>query len=125
MSHLQVLMENGYKTDYYDMKYPGIILTIQLRRHLNYHLVQTYAPSTVYLIVSWLALFIPPDSVAERLAMAMTIMLTLTAMFASERQNVPRVSYITCLDVWMFGKYVFSVKAGLNCVSIHNVILFQ
>jgi hypothetical protein len=28
--------------------------------------------------------------VAERLAMSMTIMLTLTAMFASERQNVPR-----------------------------------
>ena len=38
------------------------------------------------------------------MAMSMTIMLTLTAMFASERQNVPRVSYITCLDIWMFGK---------------------
>ena len=44
------------------------------------------------------------NQVAERLAMSMTIMLTLTAMFASERQNVPRVSYITCLDIWMFGK---------------------
>ena len=36
--------------------------------------------------MSWLALFVPPQSIAERLAMAMTIMLTLTAMFASERQ---------------------------------------
>jgi len=45
-----------------------------LSRKLNYHLVQTYAPSTIYLTVSWLALFIPPQSVAERLAMSMTIM---------------------------------------------------
>ena len=49
-------------------------------------MVQTYIPSTIYLTVSWLALFVPPQSIAERLAMAMTIMLTLTAMFASERQ---------------------------------------
>jgi len=28
-------------------------------------------------------------------------MLTLTAMFATERQGVPRVAYITYLDVWM------------------------
>merc|ERR1712117_598549 len=59
--------------------------------------------------------------------MAMTIMLTLTAMFASERQvrvlwakanlqvctrvclpqNVPRVSYVTYLDVWMLGCVFF------------------
>ena len=63
-----------------------------LKRKLSYHVVQTYIPSIIYLTVSWLALFVPPQSIAERLAMAMTIMLTLTAMFASERQSVPRVS---------------------------------
>ena len=52
-------------------------------------MAQTYIPSTIYLTVSWLALFVPPQSIAERLAMAMTIMLTLTAMFASERQVSP------------------------------------
>ena len=78
-----------------------------MARKLNYHLVQSYIPSTVYLTVSWLALFVPPQSVAERLAMAMTIMLTLTTMFASERQSVPRVSYITYLDVWMLTCILF------------------
>lgn len=54
-----------------------------------------------------MALFVPPESIAERLAMAMTILLTLTAMFASERQTVPRVSYITHLDVWMLTCVLF------------------
>ena len=98
---LRVTMNSQYDTDYYDVPYPGLILKLSLMRKLNYHLVQTYVPSAVYLTVSWLALFVPPQSVAERLAMAMTIMLTLTAMFASERQSVPRVSYVTHLDVWM------------------------
>ena len=59
-------------------------------------MVQTYIPSTIYLTVSWLALFVPPQSIAERLAMAMTIMLTLTAMFASERQVSASVGRSVC-----------------------------
>lgn len=88
-------------------QYPGLILRLSMVRKLNYHVVQTYVPSTIYLTVSWLALFVPPESIAERLAMAMTIMLTLTAMFASERQSVPRVSYVTHLDVWMLTCILF------------------
>ncbi len=104
---LSVSMESSYHTDYYELSYPGLILKLSMSRKLNYHLVQSYIPSTVHLTVSWLALFVPPQSVAERLAMAMTIMLTLTTMFASERQSVPRVSYITYLDVWMLTCILF------------------
>ena len=32
-------MDTEYRTNYYDKNYPGIILAIQLRRKLNYHLV--------------------------------------------------------------------------------------
>ncbi len=39
--------------------------------------------------------------------MAMTTMLTLTAMFGAVRQNVPKVSYVTLLDVWMVVCIVF------------------
>ena len=35
----KVMTENDYKTDYYDKNYTGVILTIQLRRKLSYHLV--------------------------------------------------------------------------------------
>ena len=71
-------MNNEYNTDYYDVSYPGLILKLVMIRKLNYHVVQTYIPSTIYLTVSWLALFIPPQSVAERLAMSMTIMVSQT-----------------------------------------------
>ena len=70
-----------------------------LRRKLAYHLIQTYMVSSVFLTISWLALFLPPASIAERLAIAMTILLTLTSMFASERrweQTLNNPIQITC-----------------------------
>ena len=42
-----------------------------------------------------------------RVGMAMTTMLTLTAMFGAVRQNVPKVSYVTLLDIWMVVCIVF------------------
>ncbi len=118
---LSVLMQSSYDTgDYYDLSYPGLILKLYLDRKLSYHLVQSYAPSAVFLSVSWLALFVPPEQVAERLAVAMTMMLTLTTMFGSERQNVPRVSYITLLDVWMLACVLFVFLE----LSVFTIVLF-
>lgn len=33
--------------------------------------------------------------------MSMTTLLTLIAMFSAVRQNVPKVSYVSYLDIWM------------------------
>ena len=54
--------------------------------------------STVFLTISWLALFLPPNSIAERLAIAMTILLTLTSMFASERRSVIQNPFSQIID---------------------------
>jgi len=96
-----VLLMDSYSTDYYDVAYPGLIMKLHLTRQIGYHIVQTYIPSTVFVVLAWLSLFIPPESVPGRVGMGMTTLLTLTAMFSSVRQNVPRVSYISYLDIWM------------------------
>ena len=75
--------------------------------------------SIIFQVLAWLSLFIPPESVPGRVGMGMTTLLTLTAMFSSVRsslcptflvsssyycqvrQNVPRISYISFLDIWM------------------------
>ncbi len=39
--------------------------------------------------------------------MGMTTILTLTAMFGAVRQEVPRVSYVSFLDMWMVACILF------------------
>ena len=49
----------------------------------------------LFVIVSWLSLFLPPESIPGRTGMAMTTLLTLAAMFGAVRQNTPKVTIIS------------------------------
>lgn len=60
---MEVVLEDTYATDYYDLAYPGLIMKIFLSREIGYHIVQTYIPSVVFVILAWLSLFISPESV--------------------------------------------------------------
>ncbi|CAB4067417.1 GLRA2 [Lepeophtheirus salmonis] len=98
---MNVKLEDTYETDYYELAYPGLIMKIHLRREIGYHIVQTYIPSMIFVFVAWLSLFISPESIPGRVGMGMTTLLTLTAMFGAVRNNVPKVSYVSYLDIWM------------------------
>jgi hypothetical protein len=88
--------------------YPGVIMTILLRRKISYHLLQTYLPSGLFVIVAWLSLFLPPESIPGRVTMAMTTLLTLAAMFGAVRYDIyssinemmsEALRYIGCNDI--------------------------
>ncbi len=60
---MDVHLSDSYTTEYYDLSYPGVIMRIHLRRELGYHVVQTYIPSVVFVVLAWLSLFISADSI--------------------------------------------------------------
>ena len=72
-------------------------MTVLLRRKISYHLLQTYLPSGLFVIVAWLSLFLPPQSIPGRVTMAMTTLLTLAAMFGAVRYVVFR-KYLFIFD---------------------------
>jgi hypothetical protein len=87
----EVVFESNYATDYYEIAYPGLILHIHLSRKINYHLLQTYIPSTMFVTIAWLSLFVNPEAIPGRISMVMMTLLTLMAMFSGVRQNTPKV----------------------------------
>ena len=88
----RVVFQRSYATDYYDMSFGGLILNIHLYRKINYHLIQTYIPSFLFVTVAWLSLFVNPEAIPGRISMVMMSLLTLMAMFSGVRQNTPKVS---------------------------------
>jgi len=60
---LDVVLQDTYATDYYDLAYPGVIMRLHLSRQIGYHVVQTYLPSVVFVVLAWLSMFISPESV--------------------------------------------------------------
>jgi len=103
----KVVFQRNYATDYYDLAYSGLILNIHLSRKINYHLIQTYIPSILFVTVAWLSLFVNPEAIPGRISMVMMTLLTLMAMFSGVRQSTPKVSYVSLLDIWMVMCIVF------------------
>jgi hypothetical protein len=94
-----------YRDDYdmkeYDVVYPGLIATITFDRIKSYHIIQTYIPSTFFVMVSYLTLFMPPNGLVARSGVPVMVLLTLFSMNNGIRANVPKVSYATFLDMWI------------------------
>lgn len=100
--------------------YPGVIMTVLLRRKISYHLLQTYLPSGLFVIVAWLSLFLPPESIPGRITMAMTTLLTLAAMFGAVRS----VDRATCFRKLRCTLGLGSVDQDLGC-SASRKLLWQ
>ena len=83
-------------------------MTLLFRRKISYHLLQTYLPSGLFVIVAWLSLFLPPESIPGRITMAMTTLLTLAAMFGAVR-------YVAAGQINTFSLYILS-----KCNSVLN-----
>ncbi len=98
-------------------KYSGIRFQIQLKRKLSYHLVQTYVPSTLFVIVSWLSFLVPPESVPGRMAICMTTLLTLTAMFSAVRWAKTKLCAIQGYQIKI--KFVLSLQAKYSEGELH------
>ena len=127
-------------------------MKIRLRRQIGFHVVQTYIPSIIFVSLSWLTLFVSPESIpgmkcfmqiqkptikkkysliqeiisiekyfSGRIGMGMTTLLTLTAMFGATRQNVPRVSYVSYLDIWMVTCIIFVFGTMIEFTIVHSL----
>ena len=52
--------------------------------------------------------------------MGMTTLLTLTAMIGSTRGSIPRVSYISYLDIWMVTCIIFVFASMVEFTVVHS-----
>ena len=117
-----IVFQEDYATDYYEISYPGLILNIILNRKVNYHLINSYIPSCLFVTVAWLSLFVNPEAIPGRISMVMMTLLTLMAMFSGIRQSTPKVSFdffslLPKLHFWkfleIFGLYRYVVDIGV------------
>ncbi len=100
--------------------YPCLEVQFALKRDFGYYFLRMYIPSGLIVILSWISFF-NVDKVAERLSVGLVIILTMTMWDTGSQGSLPRVSYITALDVWTSWCLIF-VFASLVEVGIVNAM---
>uniref|UniRef100_T1JD83 Neurotransmitter-gated ion-channel transmembrane domain-containing protein n=1 Tax=Strigamia maritima TaxID=126957 RepID=T1JD83_STRMM len=66
------------------------------------HLLVTFVPSILIVILSWISFWLDADLAAPRVALGQTSLLTLAAQFNNAQRNLPSASNVKALDIWMF-----------------------
>ncbi|XP_023223691.1 glutamate-gated chloride channel-like [Centruroides sculpturatus] len=71
-------------------------------RMITAHLINTYIPSTLIVALSWLSFWLDVGAVPARVTLGVTSLLTLATQIVQSRKNLPPVSYVNAMDVWLF-----------------------
>uniref|UniRef100_A0A914WIV6 Neurotransmitter-gated ion-channel transmembrane domain-containing protein n=1 Tax=Plectus sambesii TaxID=2011161 RepID=A0A914WIV6_9BILA len=74
---------------------------IVMKRLVLFHIIQTYVPTGMLVLISWMSFWLDPRAAPARISLTITTLLTLTTMSNGARQDLPQVSYVKALDIWL------------------------
>ncbi|XP_064652877.1 glycine receptor subunit alpha-2-like isoform X2 [Lineus longissimus] len=115
IKYILVDCSQNYSTGYY----PCLQIDFILKRSIGYYMIQIYIPSVMIVILSWVAFWISIDAIPARVTIGLLTVLTMTTQSAGARQQLPRVSYIKALDVWMSVCLVFVFSSLLEFAVVN------
>ena len=91
--------------------FPGAIFEFEANRLVGFYLVKVLLPLVMIIFMSLIILFIDPAHVGPKFSIAITAMLTLIAYRFLLGNLLPKISYLTRMDYFLFGStfLVFAV----------------
>ncbi|KAL3123254.1 hypothetical protein niasHT_006797 [Heterodera trifolii] len=102
------IMEHTYRRD----NFSCLVAIIHLNRQIGYHVVQTYLPTGLIVMISWVSFWIDRRAVPARVTLSFTTMLSLSTLGNGLRFGLPQVAYAKAIDFW-FGACMFFVFLSL------------
>ena len=93
--------------------------TVVLHREFGFFLLQTYIPSVLIVILSWVSFWINADAVPARISLGVTTVLTMATQLSGSKSSIPRVSYPKAIDVWMTTCMAFVFAALLEYAFVN------
>uniref|UniRef100_A0A8C4RCY8 Gamma-aminobutyric acid type A receptor beta3 subunit n=1 Tax=Eptatretus burgeri TaxID=7764 RepID=A0A8C4RCY8_EPTBU len=116
--------------DFATGSYPRLSLSFRLKRNIGYFILQTYMPSTLITILSWVSFWISYDASAARVALVphgvvpgITTVLTMTTISTHLRETLPKIPYVKAIDIYLMGCFFFVFMALLEYALV-NYIFF-
>uniref|UniRef100_A0A8C6LSD0 Gamma-aminobutyric acid type A receptor subunit beta2 n=2 Tax=Nothobranchius furzeri TaxID=105023 RepID=A0A8C6LSD0_NOTFU len=105
--------------------YPRLSLSFKLKRNIGYFILQTYMPSILITILSWVSFWINYDASAARVALGITTVLTMTTINTHLRETLPKIPYVKAIDMYLMGCFVFVFLALLEYALVNYIFFGQ
>uniref|UniRef100_A0A8C6TA11 Gamma-aminobutyric acid receptor subunit pi n=1 Tax=Neogobius melanostomus TaxID=47308 RepID=A0A8C6TA11_9GOBI len=95
--------------------YPKLVLHFALRRNVLFFILETYVPSILLVVLSWVSFWISQSSVPARTCIGVTTVLTMTTLMMGARTSLPNANcFIKAIDVYLGICFTFIFGALLE-----------
>ena len=88
-------------------------------RDFGYYIAQIYIPSFLVVLLSWVNFWLDCEAVPARISLGLLTVLTMTTQSSGARADLPRVSYLKAIDVWMTTCLIFVFAALLEFAYVN------
>ncbi|KAK4324338.1 hypothetical protein Pmani_005025 [Petrolisthes manimaculis] len=99
--------------------YRRLSINFQLQRNIGYFVFQTYLPSILIVMLSWVSFWINHEATSARVALGITTVLTMTTISTGVRSSLPRISYVKAIDIYLVMCFVFVFAALLEYAAVN------
>ncbi|XP_076467634.1 gamma-aminobutyric acid receptor subunit beta-like [Babylonia areolata] len=99
--------------------YQRLSLNFKLQRNIGYFIFQTYLPSILIVMLSWVSFWINHEATSARVALGITTVLTMTTISNGVRSSLPRISYVKAIDIYLVMCFVFVFAALLEYAAVN------
>ncbi|OQV20541.1 Gamma-aminobutyric acid receptor subunit beta-like [Hypsibius exemplaris] len=99
--------------------YQRLFLKFTLKRNIGYFVFQTYLPCILIVMLSWVSFWINHEATSARVALGITTVLTMTTISTGVRSNLPRISYVKAIDIYLVKCFVFVFAALLEYALVN------
>lgn len=100
-------------------EYSCLKAEFNLQRSIGYHLVQSYLPTILIVVISWVSFWLDVEAIPARITLGVTTLLTISSKGAGIQGNLPPVSYVKAIDVWMGACTMFVFAALLEFTFVN------
>ncbi|XP_074651549.1 glycine receptor subunit alpha-2-like [Tubulanus polymorphus] len=102
--------------------FPCVLVRLHLTREYGFYLIQTFIPSILIVMLSWVSFWLDPHATPARISLGLLTVLTMTTQISGIVAQLPKVSYVKAIDVWMAVCLIF-VFAALLEFAVVNVLV--
>ncbi|KFO70244.1 Gamma-aminobutyric acid receptor subunit pi, partial [Cuculus canorus] len=120
--HFTSVSEAVYETG----RYPKLVFHFNLKRNILYFILETYVPSILLVVLSWVSFWISQSSVPARICIGVTTVLTMTTLMMGARTSLPNANcFIKAIDVYLGICFSFIFGALLEYAVAHFCTVHQ
>ena len=81
--------------------YSRLACDIQFVRSMGFYLIQIYIPSSLIVVISWVSFWVNRNAAPARVSLGVTTVLTMTTLMSSTNAQLPKISYVKSIDIYL------------------------